>query len=417
MGRRNEIIALRSGGVSLMQTAAPVLVLSFAISVAALVWNETVVPYASRKFQYVNNIEIRKRALRGVLSERAIWYHGGDGFYHITDYVDREQQAVFDVTIYRLDGAFHLRSVVRAARADWRDRTMAGHRRGRVPDDRWDGERNPVSADGLRIGETWTISSKCSAGQGSSGFAALRDRIDDLARARHRRLALPVDLYLKLALPFASLVLAAVAVPIAGQLRRNPSIAAIVSWAQTGIGFGYWVVLGLSTSLGQTGALPPLVAAWAANGVPAGGRRALPVERVSARPTPALRVLRTLARLVPAVLLALDLARVARDESAFFQAPGGSRDSPPPCRGDAVANCRCLGRHAAADHVDARRRTILGAGELERLVDNHAQGRAAEVLIQRAPVDAVLPSPGRSRTRATAVFTCPWPRGPSSVPP
>jgi lipopolysaccharide export system permease protein len=49
-------------------------------------------------------------------------------------------------------------------------------------------------------------------------------------------------------------------------LRRHPSIAAIVGIG-TGIGFGYWVVLGLSTSLGQTGALPPLVAAWAANGV------------------------------------------------------------------------------------------------------------------------------------------------------
>jgi lipopolysaccharide export system permease protein len=75
-----------------------------------------------------------------------------------------------------------------------------------------------------------------------------------------------VDLYLKLALPFASAVLALVAVPIAGRLRRHPSIAAIVGLG-TSVGFGYWVLLGLSTSLGQTGALPPAVAAWAANGV------------------------------------------------------------------------------------------------------------------------------------------------------
>ena len=52
-----------------MQTALPIIVLAAAISVAALVWNETVVPYCSRKFQYVNNVEIRKRAMRGVLSE------------------------------------------------------------------------------------------------------------------------------------------------------------------------------------------------------------------------------------------------------------------------------------------------------------------------------------------------------------
>ena len=64
--RRNEIVALRAGGISLGQTAVPVLAIAAALSVAALAWNETVVPYASRRFQYVNNVEIRERALRGV---------------------------------------------------------------------------------------------------------------------------------------------------------------------------------------------------------------------------------------------------------------------------------------------------------------------------------------------------------------
>jgi len=265
MGRRNEIIALRSGGVSLMQTAAPVLVLSCAISVAALVWNETVVPYASRKFQYVNNIEIRKRALRGVLSERAIWYHGGDGFYHI-DYVDRAQQAVFDVTIYRLDSAFHLRSVVHVPRADWRDGRWQATDAVEYPMTDGTVSGNPVPADGLRIGETLDDFLEVQREPEELSFAALRERIDDLSRKGIDASHYLVDLYLKLALPFASLVLTAVAVPIAGRLRRHPSIAAIVGLG-TGIGFGYWVVLGLSTSLGQTGALPPLVAAWAANGV------------------------------------------------------------------------------------------------------------------------------------------------------
>ena len=33
------------------------------------------------------------------------------------------------------------------------------------------------------------------------------------------------------------------------------------------IGFGYWVVLGLTNSLGQSGVLPAALAAWGANGV------------------------------------------------------------------------------------------------------------------------------------------------------
>src|SRR6185369_12046923 len=120
LGRRNEIIALRASGVSLLQTAIPVLALAGAISIAALIWNETVVPYCSRGFRYVNTVEIRKRAVRGVLGERAIWYHGAGGFYNI-DYVDRAQQAVYGLTIYRLDDDFQLLSVVRASHVRWRD--------------------------------------------------------------------------------------------------------------------------------------------------------------------------------------------------------------------------------------------------------------------------------------------------------
>ena len=265
LGRRNEIIALRSGGVSLAQTAVPVLFLSLAISAAALVWNETVVPYCSRKFQYVNNIEIRKRALRGVLSERAIWYHGADGFYHI-DYVDRDQQAVFDLTIYRLDSSFRLRSVVRVPRADWTDGQWHAPNAVEYPMGNGTISGIPVPSESLHIAETLDDFLEVQREPEELSFAALRERIDDLTRKGIDASHYLVDLYLKLALPFASCVLAVVAVPIAGRLRRHPSIAATVGLG-TAIGFGYWVVLGLSTSLGQTGALPPLVAAWAANGV------------------------------------------------------------------------------------------------------------------------------------------------------
>jgi lipopolysaccharide export system permease protein len=265
LGRRNEIVALRSGGVSLGQTAAPILFLSLGISVAALVWNETVVPYSSRKFQHVNNIEIRKRALRGVLSERAIWYHGADGFYHI-DYVDRIQQAVFDLTVYRLDDEFRLRSVVHVPRADWTDGRWRAVDAVEYPLGEGAITRRPVPPDSLQLAESLDDFLEVQREPEELSFVALRERIDDLARKGIDASHYLVDLYLKLALPFASCVLTVVAVPIAGRLRRHPSIAAIVGLG-TALGFGYWVLLGLSTSLGQTGSLPPLVAAWAANGI------------------------------------------------------------------------------------------------------------------------------------------------------
>jgi lipopolysaccharide export system permease protein len=265
LGRRNEIIALRAGGIGLVHTAVPIIALAVVISIAALIWNETVVPYCSRRFEYVNNVEIRKRQVRGVLSERAIWYHGSDGFYHI-DYVDRAHEAVFDLTIYRLDDAFRLRSVVQVPRAEWR------HGAWRVSDaveyrlGGADFTAAPVPPDGLTISETLADFLEVQREPEELSYGALRDRIDSLTRKGIDASHYLVDLYLKLALPFASTVLAVVAVPLSGRLRRHPSITASVGLG-TAVGFAYWVLLGLSTSLGQTGALPPLVAAWAANGI------------------------------------------------------------------------------------------------------------------------------------------------------
>jgi lipopolysaccharide export system permease protein len=265
LGRRNEVIALRASGVSLVQTAAPVVVLAIAISVGALIWNETVVPYCSRRFQYVNNVEIRKRAIRGVLSDRAIWYHGADGFYNI-DYVDRARATVYDLTVYHLDEAFHLDSVVVVPRLQWLGNRWQAS--GAV-EHRLDGDGTadiPIPSDAVSISETLDDFLEVQREPEELSYTALRQRIDELRRKGIDASHYLVDLYLKVALPFASAVLAIIAVPIAGRLRRHPSIAAIIGLG-TAVGFGYWVLLGLATSLGQSGALPPLIAAWAANGI------------------------------------------------------------------------------------------------------------------------------------------------------
>lgn len=263
LGRRNEIIALRAGGVSLLQTALPVLCLACLISTGTLVWNETVVPYCSRRSEYVNKVEIRKRPVRGVLSDRCIWYHGQDGFYNI-DYVDRDQQAMYDVTIYRFDPEFRLLSVVSVPRAQWvGDHWVAtGAVEHELVGDTF--RTVPLSSDQLTISETIDDFLEVQREPEELSFSELRARIDSMTRKGIDASHYLVDLYLKLAVPFSSAVLALIAVPIAGRLRRHPSIAAIVGIG-TAVGFGYWVLLGLATSLGQSGTLPPLLAAWAAN--------------------------------------------------------------------------------------------------------------------------------------------------------
>jgi lipopolysaccharide export system permease protein len=266
LSRRNEIIAWRASGVSLLQTSQPLLGVAALISVGTLAWNETVVPYCAREYQYVNNVEIRKRAQRGILSDREIWYHGADGFYNI-EHIDPRRRVLFGLTIYRTDAAFDLRSIIEVPAAQWKD-------------NRWDSagatERTigptgeivtrEIPANELIIHETLSDFLEVHRQPEELSYRALRTHLRNLSRKGIDTSNYRVDLHLKLAVPFTTLVLAWVAIPLAGRVQRHPSVAGIVG---TGLvtGFSYWVVLALTNALGQSGALPALVSAWTANAI------------------------------------------------------------------------------------------------------------------------------------------------------
>lgn len=264
LSRRNEVVALRASGVSLLQTGVPLLTLAVVISVGTFVWNEAVVPYCTRQYEYVNNIEIRKRPLRGILSERGIWYHGRDGFYNI-DHIDPRRDSLFGLNIYRTDDEFDLDSIIEIPSAHW---TGTGWQTTGAVEHvmKIDGEivsRQPPP-DQVIIHESLNDFLEVHREPEELSYMALREWIAELSRKGIDASNYLVDLNLKLAVPCTTLVFACLAIPLAGRVRRNPSVAAIIG---TGLvtGFSYWVILGLTNSLGQTGVLPPALAAWAAN--------------------------------------------------------------------------------------------------------------------------------------------------------
>lgn len=264
LSRRNEIIALRASGVSLAQTAFPLLVLAGVVSAGTLAWNEAVVPYCSRAYQYVNNVEIRKRPQRGVLNQHEIWYHGSDGFYNI-DQVDPRHSALYGLTIYQTDSNFNLRSIIEVAAARWTGsgwEITGASEQSVAPDGQIATQQ--LTPDQVVIHESLDDFLEVHREPEELSYAELRQRIRMLSRKGIDASSYLVDLNMKLAVPFTALVLAAVAIPLAGRVRRHPSLAAIVGLGLA-LGFGYWVVLALSNALGQSGVLPAVVAAWAAN--------------------------------------------------------------------------------------------------------------------------------------------------------
>src|SRR5918992_3686409 len=105
----------------------------------------------------------------------------------------------------------------------------------------------------------------------------------------------------------------------------------------------------------------------------------------------ALRELRRLARLVQAGLLALDDARVARQEPLALERHAELRIGLDEGAGDPVADGAGLPARPAAVHADAEVVAAFEPGDLQRREDGRAVGRAREVLLDRAAVEPRRP--------------------------
>jgi len=262
LSRHREILALKTCGISPWQIARPLLLSASVLSAGAWVWNEVIVPYSFHKSRYINTIEIKKKAFKGLFHERGFWYHGTNVFYHI-DHFDARRNILFGLTVYVLDEHFQVRSLVEASQASWQE-------------GRWHlenlKERSlsfaatdlPSRPDGVWLRETPEDFALVAMEADEFSSRHLRAYIADLQRKGLDTTEYQVDLQLKGAVPVAILVMTLLGVALAIPGAKQVTLPTALGLALTA-GFGYWILLALAISLGHSGVLSPLFAAWLAN--------------------------------------------------------------------------------------------------------------------------------------------------------
>ncbi|MBU6281543.1 LPS export ABC transporter permease LptG [bacterium] len=264
LARRNELMAMRACGISLAQIAAPVLGACLAISVLMLAWNEWVVPATALRAHQVERVKIRKKQVRSHFNEFEIWYHGLRAFTNI-DRFDAKQDRVHGLRRYEFDDDFHLRRIVTAPLAKWTgERWVATDAVEVLFGPTGDLETKPLPPDDLGLVETPEDLGAAYREPEELSYRELRREIADLEKKGIDTTDSRVGLMLKLSVPFVSLVMAMIALPLAVRRSRQAGVAANVGTALV-VGFSFWVVLAFATSLGKSGVLPPAVAAWSPN--------------------------------------------------------------------------------------------------------------------------------------------------------
>jgi lipopolysaccharide export system permease protein len=266
LSRNNELVALFSSGLSLARISTPILVLVVLISSVAFFMNDRLIPIANQRKNYVLYVDIKNQpGLYSTVKSDRIWYRSGNVLFNIKT-LQADTGTAQGLTMYYFDSAWHLIQMISAKEVqlhgsnwelakgsvtlfpkdsnapltqDFSKKTIA------VSDDTADIQKSSQSTDSLSISELKRFISR----NKEAGLDTLRYEI---------------DYHAKFSFAFAAFVMSFLGIPFSVSRARAGGTAFNVGITLL-LAFGYWAAYSSGITLGQHGALPPLIAVWLPN--------------------------------------------------------------------------------------------------------------------------------------------------------
>jgi lipopolysaccharide export system permease protein len=263
MKNNREIMALKAGGVNIIDLARTALVISLMTSIFVFVFSELVVPYTSSKSNELWNVEIKKRDPSKIYGSDQIWYKTDDAIYWIKHF-DSIKNMMEDPTIFIFDKNFKPIKKINAKRGIWKDGSW-NFEKGIIQELQKNGEYSNTSFDSLvmNIPATPDTFKKSLKQSQELSFRQLKKYSMEVKNGGYDNTGYRVEMAVKIAFPLISLVLALLGIPVALELKAGGMPLAVA--AGIGLSFLYLVILSVSKALGLSGILPPFLAAWTAN--------------------------------------------------------------------------------------------------------------------------------------------------------
>ena len=264
MRKHREITAMKACGLNLVGVFRGLVVVALLLSAGSFLFSEIVVQNANARTKEIWNYEVEKRD-RGkyYYGYDQIWYRGEDRIYWIWSF-DSETNVMDRPTFYFFDDDFRLHRKVNGFRGVWRDGAWViqdGYEQVRQPD----GDYRMRQFDTLRmeLAETPETFVRPVKHPEEMGYWELERYASKVKLEGYDNTRYLVDMHIKLAYPFIILIMVLIGIPVPLiQARLRTPLAVSMGM---GIGFLYMLTFGFSRSLGLSGVLPPVLAAWFSN--------------------------------------------------------------------------------------------------------------------------------------------------------
>ena len=262
LAQHNEITAIKSTGVSLYRVLGSFVPVAIVVAALHFLLANTVVPKSEGRLAAWNAATEEKAASASEEDEIALWLREGNLFVRVGGVLD-DGRHLIDVTLLRREasGQVRVRTTAAVARHDDGRWLLAGVRRltlqpdgssvaesfdelawpNRIPPSRFAELASPPSQLSLR--ELWEF-------------------VSNPGLASHPLHVYWTWLHQRIAVPFTTFLMFLLAAPVArGSVRRGGIGSSLL--AGLALGFLYFVADGLLLAMGESGTLPPLLAAWA----------------------------------------------------------------------------------------------------------------------------------------------------------
>jgi lipopolysaccharide export system permease protein len=260
MAKHNELIALKTGGVSIFRCIKAPLIVGVGTALFLFLCTELVLPLvrsAANRHRLAADKQLQVNP-----RDQDVWLRGERFIVHIRHF-NVEQSAAFGATLNFFDTRFRLTRRIAAQRIVMGESTWACHDAIEQVLSPSGGDIRVLRHERLDMPAYFPIEDLKKGVRTSSEMGAfeLAAYIRTVAAEGYDTIALQVDWQAKVAFPLVCILLPVMAAAIAGRTRRRQGMAGVVV-AGLGLAFCFWVVQSFSLALGYAAFLPPMLAAW-----------------------------------------------------------------------------------------------------------------------------------------------------------
>ncbi|HSC77862.1 MAG TPA: LptF/LptG family permease [Candidatus Acidoferrales bacterium] len=264
LAKHNELVAMRSAGISLYRVAAPVVVLGLAVSVGLFALDYYHLPYANQRQEVLRN-QIKGRPPQTFLPTTQRWVFGEQRRVYYYAFFDPTTNLLGRVNVLEFPpDEFTLRRRISAHAAHWEQQIP-----GWVFERGWERVFNPDQTITYQPFQATTFAElreppayfrKEVRESALMNFQELGTYIAVLRQGGFDVSRLEVQWYKKFSYPLVAAIIVLLAYPFAVAGGRRGAIGGLA--VGIGLGLSYWALMGFFEALGNFGLLPPMLAAW-----------------------------------------------------------------------------------------------------------------------------------------------------------